>query len=160
MLTVGPILTATASAMFDTGGLDPHALLNKRMVLTELVELTGILFLDLSFAEASNLLIFFIEIAGYMTLILSAICEFDFSPLVTQDSNGFLSDSVLSKYDTIIATFQATTVKWELVRVSDCFGLVLLSLVSYCQYRERAWEEKRDKERETEEDNAMKNSEV
>ena len=49
MLTVGPIFTAIASAMFESGGLDPHALLNKRMVLTELVELTGILFLDLSF---------------------------------------------------------------------------------------------------------------
>ena len=52
MLTVGPIFTAIASAMFDSGGLDPHALLNKRMVMTELVELSGILFSDLSFAEA------------------------------------------------------------------------------------------------------------
>ena len=67
MLTVGPIFTAIASAMFDSGGLDPHALLNKRMVMTELVELSGILFLDLSFAEASNLLIFLVEIAGYFT---------------------------------------------------------------------------------------------
>ena len=79
---------------------------------------------------------------------MSAICEFDFSPLVTQDSNGFLSDAALSKYDTIIATFQATTIKWELVRVSDCFGLVLLSAVSYCQYRERAWEETKDRDQE------------
>ena len=138
--------------MFESGGLDPHALLNKRMVLTELVELTGILFLDLSFAEASNLLIFAIEIAGFITLMLSAICEFDFSPLVTQDNNGFLSDSVLSNYDAIVATFHATTFKWELVRVSDCFGLVLLTMVSYCQYRERAWEEKREKEKEKEDE--------
>ena len=57
--------------------------------------------------------IFAIEIAGFITLVLSAICEFDFSPLVTQD-NGFLSDSVLSNYDAIVATFHATTFKWEL----------------------------------------------
>ena len=148
MLTVGPVLTAAASAMFDSGGLDPHALLNKRMVLTELVELTGILFLDLSFADAPNFLILSIEIAGFITLMLSAMCEFDFSPLVTQDSNGFLSNSILSHYDAVIATFQATTFKWELVRVSDCFGLLLLTLVSYCQYRERAWEELKEKEKE------------
>ena len=145
MLTVGPALAAIASGMFDSGGLDPHALLNKRMVMTELVELVGILFLDLAFVDAENIVVFLIEVAGFLTLMASAMFEFDFSPLVTQDTNGFLSNSVLSSYDAVVATFKATTIKIELIRISDCFGLALLMIVSYCQYRERAWEKSREK---------------
>jgi hypothetical protein len=148
MLTIGPILTAIASGMFDTGGLDPHALLNKRMVMTELVELVGILFLDLSFVDGANFAVFMVEVVGFITLMLAATLEFDFSPLVTQDTNGFLSNSVLSSYDAVIATFQATTFKWEMNRISDCLGLLLLMVVSYCQYRERAWEDAREKKEE------------
>ena len=78
---------------------------------------------------------------------MAALCEFDFSPLVVQDTNGFLTDSLLSNYDAVIETFKATTIKLELHRVSDCFGLALLMLVSYCQYRERAWENRTTKEK-------------
>jgi hypothetical protein len=56
-----------------------------------------------------------------------------------------LSNSVLSGYDAVVATFKATTIKIELVRISDCVGLALLMIVSYCQYRERAWEKSREK---------------
>lgn len=145
MLTIGPVLAAIASAMFDSAGLDPHALLNKRMVMTELVELVGILFLDLSFVDAANVVVFMIEVAGYLVLMAAAVCEFDFSPLVVQDTNGFLSDSLLSNYEAVAATFKATSIKLELNRLSDCFGLGLLMIVSYCQYRERAWETNREK---------------
>jgi len=111
LLTVGPLLNICGCSLFSDPA-DPYYLYNRQWMATELIELVGISVLDLSLLDAEHLVILFAEVAGFSILACAAVLDFDFS-------SGSLPDVGL---------------KIDMIHLSDCFGLFLLTLVALAQY--------------------------
>jgi len=111
LLTVGPLLNICGCSLFSDPA-DPYFLYNRQWMATELIELVGISVLDLSLLDAEHLVILSAEVAGFSILACAAVLDFDFS-------NGSPPEVGL---------------KMDMIHLSDCFGLFLLTLVAVAQY--------------------------
>lgn len=112
MLTAGPILNLCACSIFDSG-VDTSYMFNKQWMTSESLELLGIVILDLSMIEGPEHLVLSAEVIGFMTLACAAILDFEY---------------------TLGQSMPVTTVRVDLIHVSDCFGLGLLTVVAIGQY--------------------------
>ena len=114
MLTVGPVLNLCGYSLFQSE-LDPFSLYNKRWTASELLELIGILVLDVSMIEAlEEYIVLTAEIIGFAILACAAMLEFEFT----------------------VSTFiPIVDVRLDMVHGSDCFGLGLLTMVAIGQYK-------------------------
>ena len=115
LLTTGPLLNLCASSLFlNASGSDPYFLFNRQWATTELVELVGIVILDLSLIDFSDhLIILSAEVAGFSILACAAIIDFDYSSGARTPDIGLRID---------------------IVHLSDCVGLGLLTVVAIAQY--------------------------
>ena len=112
MLTAGPMLNMCACSIFDSG-TDSSYIFNKQWMTSESLELLGIIILDLSLIEGPEHLVLLAEVIGFVTLACAAILDFEYD----------LGQSV-----------PMVTVRVDLIHVSDCFGLGLLTVVAIGQY--------------------------
>jgi hypothetical protein len=115
MLTVGPVLNMCACSIFDTGG-DASFIFNKQWMTSESLELLGIFILDLSLVEGPDLIVLLEEVIGFAILACAAIIDFEYS------AGSFLP---------------STTMRVDLIHISDCLGLFLLTVVAVGQYHIR-----------------------
>lgn len=113
MLTVGPVLNLISCSLFDSGSADPFYLFNRQWVSNESLELIGIGVLDLSMIDAEPHVVVFFELLGFFILGCASVLDFDYTP-------EYLYPSI--------------SLRLELIHVSDCFGLFLLSVVAVMQY--------------------------
>lgn len=111
LLTAGPILNICACSLFHVTSIDPYYLFNRQWLVTEIIELIGISILDLSLIDAEHYLVLTAEVVGFAILSCAAILDFDFS------SGG-----------------PQIGCRLDMVHVSDCFGLGLLTVVAIGQY--------------------------
>lgn len=112
LLTAGPVLNL-ASASFFHSSLDPYFLFNKRWTSSEVLELLGIVVLDISLIEMEEVVVLSAEISGFFILACAALIDFEFFP-------GEM--------------FPVMEVRWDLLHVSDSIGLGLLTLVAVGQF--------------------------
>ena len=125
MLTAGPMMCISASLLFDTEhdpSLGDH--FGIEWFLEEALELAGILFLDLSYRKMSNELELLAEVVGFVLLGCAALCDFSFP------EQG--------------AWLPGVSYRFDMVHSSDAFGLLLLTMVSFADYRVRVREDERE----------------
>lgn len=120
LLTVGPILNMIASFLFDSN-VDPYYFYNRQWVLNEILEIVGILWIDCSYIHMAEIYEMTVEQIGFFFLFLAATLDFEF---------------------TIDSHFPTVEMRFDLVHLGEGFGLILLSIVSYCQYRKKIADEK------------------
>lgn len=125
LLTAGPMMCMSASLLFNT---EHDASLGDNFgiewFLEEALELSGILFLDLSYKKMSNELELAAEVLGFFLLGCAAILDFNFKA-----SN---------------AIFPEVSYRFDMIHGSDAFGLILLTMVGIADYRARCLEEERE----------------
>ena len=113
LLTIGPMVNMSACYTFhhqtDTG-----CLFNRRWMSSETLELIGISILDVSLIDMEEYLVLLTEISGFFMLCCAAILNFEYFPQNWIPSVG---------------------VRLDMVHSSECFGLIMLTLVAYAQYR-------------------------
>jgi hypothetical protein len=114
MLTIGPILNLFSCSSFDSG-MDSSYLYNKTWCTTELIELLGIVILDISLIEMNEFWVFISEVTGFFFLCCAAVVEVEYS------SDG--------------QTYPKIGFRLDLIHTSECFGLILLTIVAFVQYR-------------------------
>lgn len=119
MLTVGPVLNLCAYSLFFSD-VDPVFNFNKRFTASEILELVGITILDLSLIDTEEYLILTAEIVGFMVLQMAALLDFDFEA------------------DALVPS--AIDVRFDMVHASDCFGLLLLTVVAVGMYKVKSHE--------------------
>lgn len=112
MLTAGPLLNICACSIFDSG-TDVSYVFNKQWMTSESLELLGILVLDLSMIEGPEHLVLSAEITGFAILACAAILDFEY---------------------TIGSCIPSAAIRVDLIHISDCFGLGLLTIVAVGQY--------------------------
>lgn len=112
MLTAGPVLNMCACSIFDIGG-DASFIFNKQWMTSESLELLGIVILDLSLIEGPDLVVLSEEVVGFAILACAAIIDFEYT------AGSFLP---------------STNMRVDLIHISDCFGLFLLTVVAVGQY--------------------------
>ena len=112
MLTAGPVLNLCACSIFDSGE-DTSYIFNKQWMTSESLELLGIVVLDISLIEGPEHLVLSAEIAGFFILACAAVLDFEYTV-------GNFVPSVALRLD--------------LIHLSDCFGLGLLTIVAIGQY--------------------------
>ena len=114
LLTVGPIINIIACSIFDPL-IDPSFVYNRQWLSSEALELLGILILDLSMIDSYDYLVLLFEVFGFFTLGCAALLDFQYS-----------SDSI---------AYPSVMLRSDLLHISDCFGLFLLTIVAVFHYR-------------------------
>ena len=122
MLTAGPLLNMCACSIFDSGA-DSFFIYNKQWMTSESLERLGIVILDLSLIEGPEHLVLSAEVIGFMILACAAIIDFEYSI-------GHWIPSISMRVD--------------LIHLSDCFGLGLLTVVAIGQYHIKMAKHKAD----------------
>ena len=112
MLTAGPVLNLCACSIFDSGE-DTSYIFNKQWMTSESLELLGIVVLDISLIEGPEHLVLSAEIAGFFILACAAVLDFEY---------------------TVGNFVPSVTLRIDLIHLSDCFGLSLLTVVAIGQY--------------------------
>ena len=117
LLTTGPMMCLSSALLFESDpSLSDHFCLD--WFSSELLELSGIIFLDLSMLDlSSNELELAVEVIGFALLIAAAVLDFTF----TVDG----------------ATLPLVDFKLDMITISDSFGLLLLTFVGVADYRAR-----------------------
>lgn len=113
LISTGPLLNLIACYLF-TNNDDPHYLYKKEWASTELVELAGMLILDVSLIHMEEIYVLLAEVTGFLVLCCAAGLQFTYSPKVVLPSVSFRLDMVHS---------------------SECAGLIVLTVVAFAQYR-------------------------
>lgn len=114
MLTCGPILNMCACSIFDSGA-DPAYFFNKQWMASECLEFFGIFLLDLSMMDVKESIVLTFEVIGFFVLGCAAMLDFDYS--------GEAS------------ALPSVSYRMDLVHVTDCCGLFMLTVVACAQYR-------------------------
>lgn len=130
MLTVGPIVNMSACYLFSRPTLDPDALYQKQWFSTELLELSGILILDISLIDMEELYVLVAELVGFAVLCCAAMLSFEYPP-----GNSAVVTSFVASWLGWSSGFPLIGAKLDTVHCSECFGLVLLMVVAYGQFR-------------------------
>jgi hypothetical protein len=127
-LTTGPLLNLTACFLFRDPA-DPDLLFNREWLSNELLELSGMLILDLSYIDVQEFYVFLIEAVGFFTLVLAATVEFEYKDRVS---------------------LPAVEVRLDVVHCSEAIGLGALTVVAFGLYKihEAKEAERRRKRRE------------
>ena len=114
MLTVGPILNMCACSIFDSGnGEDVTYLFNKQWMTSESFELIGISILDISMIDMEEYVVLTAEVTGFILLGVASLTDFDYE---------------------IGDFYPSATVRVDMIHVSDCLGLFMLTIVAIGQY--------------------------
>jgi len=72
------------------------------------------LILDVSLLHMQEILVLIAEVSGFFMLCCAAIIQFDY---LSKNMHPYIS------------------LRWDIVHVSECFGLILLTIVAFAQYR-------------------------
>jgi hypothetical protein len=111
LLTIGPIVNIGACLTFHH---HVDNLFNRRWMSSETLELLGISILDISLIDMEEYLVLSAELIGFFFLCCAAMLNFEYFP------QGWIPD---------------VGIRLDMVHSSECFGLVMLSVVAYAQYR-------------------------
>jgi hypothetical protein len=103
-----------ASCFLFVNPADPLRLYNMQWRNTEVVELIGMCILDISLIHMEEIYVLTAELSGFFMLCCAAILQFSY-------------DNATS--------MPAVTVRLDMVHISECVGLVLLSIVAVGQYQ-------------------------
>lgn len=113
LLTVGPIVNMSACYTFHHK-TDTDFLFNRRWMSSETLELIGISILDISLIDMEEYLVLFAEVSGFFMLCCAAILNFE-----------YFAGSWIPNVG----------VRLDMVHSSECFGLIMLTMVAFAQYR-------------------------
>jgi len=113
LLTIGPLINMIA-CHFYVDLKNPSFSFNRRWLVSELLELSGMILLDLSYIDCGHHIMLATEVLGFIVLSMAALIELNFS-----------SDGVPIHF----------SLRLDYIRVSDSFGLFLLILVAIGKYR-------------------------
>mmetsp|Transcript_32743 Transcript_32743/g.55207 ORF Transcript_32743/g.55207 Transcript_32743/m.55207 type:complete len:430 (+) Transcript_32743:167-1456(+) len=113
LITAGPVLNIIASYTFRDPA-DPDLLFNREWRSNELLELTGMLILDLSYVDMEEFFVFLTEALGFFTLSLAATAEFDYPNLTS---------------------LPTVEIRFDVVHLSEAIGLWCLTVVAFGLYR-------------------------
>lgn len=119
LLTIAPLFNMIACVLstFSKTADDESLIDNKRWVVSEMMELIGMLLLDLSYREElfGELGMLIVEIIGFIVLSCAAVLE--------------------CQFDSVSDMTPAFVLRIDHIRGSDCFGLFLLILVAIGKYQ-------------------------
>lgn len=144
-LTLGPLLNMAACTLFNSG-TDVTFSFNKQWLSSECLELLGISILDLSLVDFEEHWVLTAEVLGFTILALAAVLEIKFveievleqaldagsaagSSYFTSFISNILPSSMLSMCPSSISF------RHDMLHLSDCFGLGLLTVVAIAQFR-------------------------
>lgn len=116
LLTIGPLLNLFACSLIHFHSYRHGFVYRRKWMIAELLELVGILFLDLSCVDTKPYLVLMAEVLGFGILAVAASLE-----LIYLDND--LSQAP-------IVSFRS-----DPVHVFDCLGLLCLTIVGIAQYR-------------------------
>lgn len=114
-LTVGPVINLLSCSMFVPPN-DPTFMYNRQWRTSEIVEVTGMLLLDISLIHMEEAYVLLAELMGFATLCAAAFLQFTYQ-------DGVLLPEVAFRLDE--------------VHMGECIGLILLSIVAIVQYNEK-----------------------
>lgn len=121
LISSGPILNMVSCFLFVGTG-DP--LYKLQWYSTEIVELLGMIVLDISMIHMEEIYVLTAELSGFFVLSCAAILQFMYAP-------GAIIPVITTRADT--------------VHSSECFGLLLLSVVAVAQYQMKVHKQERKK---------------
>lgn len=113
LISSGPLLNLVSCYLF-TDDDDPEYLYKKQWASTELVELTGMLILDVSLIHMEEIYVLTAEVVGFFVLCCAAALQFNYEANLR---------------------FPSITLRLDMVHSGECFGLILLTCVAFAQYR-------------------------
>jgi hypothetical protein len=114
-LTIGPLLNLFSCSFIKIHNVEGSHIFRRKWMISELLEITGILILDLSLIDTKEYLVLSAEVIGFAILALAS------------DLNLIYPAHDLSRTPIM-------TLKTDMISVVDCFGLFLLTLVAIAQY--------------------------
>lgn len=126
LITIGPIFNTIAANLFIARN-DPLLLFNKAWRTSEAIEFTGMVTLCISYIDMGDLMVFFVELVGFLCLCCAATMEFQYFPTTP---------------------IPHVEVRWDLVHSSECIGLMMLIVVAFAQYRMRIHKALQEEEQE------------
>jgi hypothetical protein len=113
MLTLGPTLNFSAFCIFRAA-THPSWLYNRAWLSSETLEFIGITVLDISLIDMEEHQVLFAELLGFIILCYAAILQFEYS---------------------LVDVFPVVTFRLDMIHSSECFGLIMLIIVAYGQFR-------------------------
>jgi hypothetical protein len=113
LISSGPLLNMLSCYLF-VNPADPLRLYNMQWRNTEIVEFIGMCILDISLIHMEEIYVLTAELCGFFMLCCAAILQFSYG-----DTNSM----------------PAVAVRLDVVHISECVGLMLLSIVAVGQYR-------------------------
>ncbi len=113
LLTIGPLTNMASCYSFRHDSI-PNFLYNRQWMSTETLEIIGISILDISMIDMEEHWVLTAEVTGFVVLCHACMLQFDY--LATQ-----WMPSVYARID--------------MIHSSECFGLIMLIVVAYGQYR-------------------------
>eukprot|EP01031_Cornospumella_fuschlensis_P033611 gene33611-40658_t len=114
MLTLGPILNISAYYFFRAHDMHLTWENNRAWLTSETLEILGIGILDVSMIDMEEIYVLIAEVVGFLVLCCAAALQFEY-----KSANYFPS----------------TSFRLEMVHSSECFGLIMLIVVAFGQYR-------------------------
>lgn len=114
MLTLGPMLNLTSYGIFRSAA-HPSWIYNRGWLSSESLELLGIAVLDISLIDMEEIWVLIAEVTGFMLLCGAAGLHFEYS----------------NEYDRV----PSVSLRLDTTHASECFGLIVLTIVAVCQYR-------------------------
>ena len=114
LLTFGPIMNISSYWSFRHANI-PNFLFNRQCLSTETLEILGISILDISLIEMEENYVLFAEITGFLILCCAAMLHFEYSEEVFH--------------------MPEISLRLDMIHCSECFGLIMLIIVAYGQYR-------------------------
>lgn len=113
LITTGPLLNMVSCYLFRNPE-DPLFLYNKGWICTEIVEILGMLVLDISMIHMDEVYVLIAELVGFFLLCCAAALQFTY---------------------TAELPWPVVSARLDVVHSSECFGLILLSIVAIAQYQ-------------------------
>jgi hypothetical protein len=113
LISTGPLLNMVSCYLF-VNAADPLRLYNMQWRNTEIVEFIGMCILDISLIHMEEIYVLTAELSGFFMLCCAAILQFSYEST---------------------SSMPTVAVRLDMVHISECVGLILLSIVAVGQYQ-------------------------
>eukprot|EP01039_Chlorochromonas_danica_P007843 gene7845-8656_t len=114
MLTLGPMMNLSSYGIFRSAA-HPSWIFNRGWLSSESLELLGIAVLDISLIDMEEIWVLIAEVTGFMLLCGAAGLHFEY----------------INDYESV----PSVSLRLDTTHASECFGLIVLTIVAVCQYR-------------------------
>lgn len=117
-LTVGPLLNLFSCSFIKFHNIQHPFIFRRKWMISELLEITGILFLDISCIDMEEHFVFLAEFVGFGILSLASALNL-----------------IFPNYD--VSKYPLIGWKTDMTTSVDCTGLLILTIVAFAQFLQK-----------------------